>query len=574
MKESKIKISIIMPFSVEGKLLLSKISEIIEVLNALTYQYEFIIVTKEEQSLNLKKRVSERLIDLDKIRIVNYDPKIGKVFTLLRGFQFASGDLILFIDPALDLKQADIRKLIEGLDEQAADIIVASKFHPESNVIYPAVRHLLSKLYYWFLRKFFDLNIRDVNTDCMLFKRNALENIVERIITKKYALNLEIFVVAKHLNYKVNDIPIKLGSRQKWQTLRLFQLYYVLIDTLAIYYRLRILKYYDRLKKKPSRFPFVSIIIPVSRMNNYLRESIKKCLQLNYPKYEIIVLPDEKFSFDEELKDEKINIVPTGQVTPPEKRDIGIKPAKGEIIAFLDDDTLPTKDWIMNAVGHFEDERVAAVGGPAVTPASDNINQIASGAVYSSWLVAGINTYRYIPYKVREVEDYPTCNLFARKGILEQIKGFNTKFWPGEDTILCLKIKLLNKKIVYDPDVKVYHHRRELFKAHLNQIKSYALHRGYFVKRYPETSFKISYFIPSLFDIGLIMGGFLSFIFPPVRIFYFGIIAFYLSLLSLNSIPAMKIKLMYLVFFGILSTHIIYGIYFIKGLFAKKLAEE
>ncbi|MCK4518744.1 MAG: hypothetical protein KAU12_01365, partial [Candidatus Omnitrophica bacterium] len=96
----------------------------------------------------------------------------------------------------------------------------------------------------------------------------------------------------------------------------------------------------------------------------------------------------------------------------------------------------------------------------------------------------------------------------------------------------------------------------------------------YFVKRYPETSFKISYFIPSLFDIGLIMGGFLSFIFPPVRIFYFGIIAFYLSLLSLNSIPAMKIKLMYLVFFGILSTHIIYGIYFIKGLFAKKLAEE
>lgn len=563
-----------MPFSVETKLLLSKMSDILEVLNKLAYLYEFIIVIKEEESLNLEGIVPECALDLEKVKIVNYDPKVGKVFTLLRGFQFASGDLIFFIDPALDLKKEDIGKFIEDFDGEITDIIVASKFHPESNVDYPAVRHVLSKFYYWFLKKLFSLNVKDVNTDCMLFKRNVLKNIVERIITKKYALNLEIFVVARHLNYKVKNVPIKLGSRQKWQPLSLFHLYYVVIDVLAIYYRLYILKYYDYLKKKPSIFPMVSIVIPVVKMNEYLKESMGKCLELNYPKYEIIVLPDEKFSFDKELQDEKINIVPTGCVTPPEKRDVGIREAKGEIVAFLDDDALPTKDWIMNTISHFEDERVAAVGGPAVTPASDNLNQIASGAVYSSWLVAGINNYRYIPYKVREVDDYPSCNLFVRKEVLEQIKGFNTKFWPGEDTILCLKIKLLNKKIIYDPGVIVYHHRRELFKVHLKQIKNYALHRGYFVKKYPETSFKICYFIPSLFDIGFILGGILSFFFPCIRGLYFGAVAFYLSLLLLNSIPAMKIKLMCLIFFGIMSTHIVYGIYFIKGLFAKRMAEE
>ena len=563
-----------MPFSVKEKLMLLKMNDIHEALSKQAYLYEFIIVTKEEENLNLEEIASNSKIDSKDVKIVNYDPKIGKVFTLLRGFQFATGDLIFFIDPALDLEKVEIGRFIEGFDLDATDIIAASKFHPDSDIAYPTIRQFLSKFYYWLLKRLFKLNLDDVNTDCLLFKRDVLKDIVERIITKKYALNLEIFIVAQYRNYKVKNIPIKLGKHQKWQSFSLFNMSYVVIDVLAIYYRLYILKYYDLSKKKPSRFPMVSIIIPVAKCNDYLKESVEKCLELDYSKYEIIVLPDEIFSFGNKFQDEKISIVPTGFISPPEKRDVGIKTAKGEIIAFLDDDALPTKNWITNAIIHFEDEGVAAVGGPAVTPASDNLNQIASGAVYSSWLVAGINNYRYIPYKVREVDDYPSCNLFVRKEVLDEIEGFNTKFWPGEDTILCLKIKLINKKIIYDPSVVVFHHRRELFKVHLNQIKSYALHRGYFVKKYPETSFKISYFIPSVFDLGLVLGGILSIYFPWLRGLYFTTVSFYLFLLLLNSIPAMKIKLMSLIFFGIMSTHIVYGIFFIKGLFAKRMAEE
>ena len=52
------------------------------------------------------------------------------------------------------------------------------------------------------------------------------------------------------------------------------------------------------------------------------------------------------------------------------------------------------------------------------------------------------------------------------------------------DTKLCLDIVYeLGKKIVYEPKAVVYHHRRRLFKEHLNQISNYALHRDFFVEK-------------------------------------------------------------------------------------------
>ena len=64
----------------------------------------------------------------------------------------------------------------------------------------------------------------------------------------------------------------------------------------------------------------------------------------------------------------------------------------------------------------------------------------------------------------------------------------------------------MKKKIVYDPDAAVFHHRRELFGPHLKQIRNYAFNRGLFARRFPETSRKIAYFIPSLFVLGLVAG--------------------------------------------------------------------
>ena len=269
-----------------------------------------------------------------------------------------------------------------------------------------------------------------------------------------------------------------------------------------------------------------------------------------------------------------MRIIPTGPVNPAQKRDIAIEHAKGEILGFIDDDAYPAKDWLNKAMDNFKDSNIAAAGGPAVTPSGDTFRQRASGLVYSSPIVSAKFTYRYLPKKGRYVDDYPSCNFLVRKSIMQQLGGFDTKFWPGEDTKLCLEItKKLGKKIIYDPGALVYHHRRPLFAGHLRQVASYALHRGYFARRYPETSRRISYFIPSLFLLALVGGGILAPLSAFFRATYLSGAFLYLILVFIFSISK-ELRLIPLVFFGIILTHLSYGFYFLKGLLVKSLKEE
>src|SRR4030042_2711861 len=262
----------------------------------------------------------------------------------------------------------------------------------------------------------------------------------------------------------------------------------------------------------------VSIVIPAKGNNELLDECISRCLELDYPNFEILVLPDSPI---DEVRGPHVKIVPTGPVSPSEKRDLALSVAEGEILAFLDDDAWPERNWLSKAVRYFEDEDIAAVGGPAITPPNDGFMQKAGGMVYTSLLGGGNLRYRYTPQRLREVDDYPTCNLLVRKDIMERIGGFDTKFWPGEDTKLCLAITHdLGKKLLYAPDVLVYHHRRPLFRPHLKQVKSYGLHRGYFARRFPKTSLRLTYFLQSFLVAGLILGFIVSALIPQLAPIY------------------------------------------------------
>ena len=312
----------------------------------------------------------------------------------------------------------------------------------------------------------------------------------------------------------------------------------------------------------------VSIIVPVKEVNPYLRECVEACKELDYPDFEIIVLPDEYEEMD------GVKVLSTGPIRPSAKRDRALDVAEGQLLAFLDDDTIPMKDWLKNAVEYFDDEEVGAVGGPAVTPESDNILQQASGMVLSSFLGGGGHAFRYIPREPREVDDYPSCNFLIRRDLFESVGGFNTHYWPGEDTKLCLEVtKKAKKKILYAPDVVVLHHRRPLFKPHLNQIKSYALHRGFFAKRFPETSRRYSYFGPSIMVIFGIIGIPLAYISFNFRLFYIALVILYIAMLTASSLKSKAIKGFVLIFTGTLLTHVFYGLYFVKGLMVNSLDE-
>ncbi len=312
----------------------------------------------------------------------------------------------------------------------------------------------------------------------------------------------------------------------------------------------------------------VSIIIPVREINDYIREAMEYYSKLEYDDYEILIFPDSESN--ETFP--KTRIIPSGQVGPAEKRDMSLEYAEGEIFAFIDDDAYPRADWLANAVKLFSDSDVGAVGGPAVTPDSDSVWQKASGKVYESFLCSGGYVYRYLPKPQREVDDLPSVNLIVRRDVFEEVGGYDSNFYPGEDTKLCLDIvEKAGKKIIYSPDVLVYHHRRTLFRQHLKQATNYAKHRGYFAKTLPKTSCKPAYFIPSLFVLGLIAGPVLSCFAPVLWYVYAGVLALYFVLLFFSIRKPESFAVWILTVLGIIATHIGYGVCFIRGLCSKEL---
>jgi len=319
----------------------------------------------------------------------------------------------------------------------------------------------------------------------------------------------------------------------------------------------------------------VSIIIPVIAVNDYIRESVPKMLKLKGADFEILIFPDLE---DTKHSWPKTRLIASGKVGPAEKRDLALKYATGEILAFLDDDAYPEPDWLKKAICHFDDEKIGAVGGPAITPKDDGTLQKVSGAVFESYIGGAKARDRYLSIgKVKEVDDWPTVNLLVRKDVFEKVDGFDNTYWPGEDTKLCLDILHAGYKILYEPEAIVYHHRRSNLLKHFKQIGSYALHRGYFAKIYPETSLRPFYFAPTVFDLYLIalLVELLTTYNLQLTTWFAIPLTAYCLLLVVDAIiiswrwknPLVGLITIPMIFL----THVWYGIRFVQGLLTKKL---
>ena len=317
-----------------------------------------------------------------------------------------------------------------------------------------------------------------------------------------------------------------------------------------------------------------SIVIPARVLTNTLKNTLDRILELDYQDFETIVILD--FEDHLEIKEyPNLKFIISGVKSPGDKRNMGIKEASGEFIAFLDDDAYPNKDWLLNASRIFiENPEFIAVCGPSITPLESDFLEQVSGQIYESFLTSGPTIYRHTISKERFVDDYPSVNLIVRKFCLEEIGGFDEKFWPGEDTKLIRDLILKYKqKIFYSPKLVVHHFRRYVFHPHLIQVSRYAFHRGLFVKLFPENSLKISYFIPTLFVINLFLTlVYFITLFQPLLMFVF-LTSIYLLILLIEGVRIFKkvasIAYVLLSLIGIFLTNLVYGSYFVIGIFSK-----
>lgn len=243
-------LSVIVPAYKQEKTIVRDVKRLVSELEPLRYDYELLVVLDGLVDDSLKKL---KRLHLPKVRVLAYKTNRGKSFAVRTGMSKAKGDYVMFIDSGMEIDPNGMSMLLEHMEWYKADVIVGSKRHPASQVNYNWQRKILSFGYYYLVKLLFGIKVRDTQAGIKIFKKNVLQKILPRLVEKRFAGDLEMLVVAKHLGYKrIFEAPIKLdynlggvSSAAAWNSIR-----GILLDTLAIFYRKNILKYYSRSHQK------------------------------------------------------------------------------------------------------------------------------------------------------------------------------------------------------------------------------------------------------------------------------------------------------------------------------------
>ena len=153
----------------------------------------------------------------------------------------------------MDLHPSQLALLLGMLEANDVDAVIGSKWHALSHVDYPLIRKVYSRAYYTMVRLLFGLPLRDTQTGLKVFRSHVLDKVFPYVLVKRFAFDIEVLALAHHWKYTIIDAPVTLDFRRTIGRLSWKHALAVLVDTLAVFYRLKVLRYYDRVQNLPRR---------------------------------------------------------------------------------------------------------------------------------------------------------------------------------------------------------------------------------------------------------------------------------------------------------------------------------
>jgi glycosyltransferase involved in cell wall biosynthesis len=201
----------------------------------------------------------------------------------------------------------------------------------------------------------------------------------------------------------------------------------------------------------------VSVVIPTFNRRKLLKKCLSRLVRqdMDPSEFEIIIADDENSLETKTLvlrmkaENPDHNFVYTRVEPahgPASARNAGWRRAQGELIAFTDDDCLPNPDWLSQGAAVFAfDEHVDAVWGKVIVPLPEHPTDYQLNT-------AGLSK-----------EEFVTANCFCRKFVLEEIDGFDERFYRPwrEDSDLYFTLMEEGAHVRYVPSMVVYHPAQE-----------------------------------------------------------------------------------------------------------------
>lgn len=227
-------------------------------------------------------------------------------------------------------------------------------------------------------------------------------------------------------------------------------------------------------------FPFFSIVVCTYNGAATITDCMEGLLALDYPRFEVIVVDDGSTDCTAEIVSEyPVRLISTPNQGLSNARNTGLYAARGEIIAYIDDDAYPDPHWLRYLSYAYQSTSHAGIGGPNLVPDEDGpIAKCVANA-------PGGPVHVLINDEV--AEHIPGCNMTFRKEALLEIGGFDPVYRAaGDDVDVCWRVQHTGKTIGFHPSALVWHHRRNSLKAYWKQQKGYGKAEALLEAKWPE----------------------------------------------------------------------------------------
>lgn len=237
---------------------------------------------------------------------------------------------------------------------------------------------------------------------------------------------------------------------------------------------------------KLEKIPFVSVIIPTRDSEQTVGRCLESITKLDYPKERLEVIVSDGLSSDQTrdiVKNCDVKLIDNHEILQAAGRNRAFKESKGDIIAFTDSDCVVEKDWLKNSLKYLEDERIACVGGPNITPQDDTDFSKAIGFVFDQPLFAGGSTNSRVFKKVKTVKAIAFSNAIFKRKVLDEVLPINEMLLTCTEPEFGKRIMDSGYILLYTPDTIVWHYRRSDIKKLWNQMYRYAIGRLQLGKR-------------------------------------------------------------------------------------------
>jgi GT2 family glycosyltransferase len=229
-----------------------------------------------------------------------------------------------------------------------------------------------------------------------------------------------------------------------------------------------------------TEWPKISVVVCSYNGARTFRETMESIRELDYPDYEVIVVNDGSTDHTAEIAREyDLTLISTENNGLSHARNAGWRAARGEIVAYIDDDAYPDPHWLKYLASTFLSTSFVGVGGPNLLPPGESpIAECVANAPGGA---------QHVLVSDREAEHIPGCNMAFRRAALEAVGGFDPSFrCAGDDVDICWALQRNGGRIGFHPSAVVWHHRRNSIKAYWKQQQGYGEAEALLERKWPE----------------------------------------------------------------------------------------